>query len=98
MSPTRAGRTAIAPAARTVPIADTSGSRLKRNTLGAGGELQLTGAIALLITQGHPVYGVVHSGGRHDPGNPGGFPRAAVDFALEHPESGSTLRGRRDNS
>ncbi|MBC6450241.1 UTP--glucose-1-phosphate uridylyltransferase [Actinokineospora xionganensis] len=65
---------------------------LKRITPGAGGELQLTDAIALLIAEGHPVHVVVHRGGRHDLGNPGGFLRAAVDFALEHPEYGPDLR------
>jgi UTP--glucose-1-phosphate uridylyltransferase len=65
---------------------------LKRIAPGAGGELQLTDAIALLITEGHPVHVVVHSGGRHDLGNPGGFLRAAVDFALEHPDYGPGLR------
>ncbi|GAA3065364.1 UTP--glucose-1-phosphate uridylyltransferase [Actinokineospora globicatena] len=65
---------------------------LKRITPGAGGELQLTDAIALLISEGHPVHVVVHRGGRHDLGNPGGFLRAAVDFALEHPEYGPGLR------
>ncbi len=75
---------------------------LQRITPGAGGELQLTDAIALLITEGHPVHVVVHSGGRHDLGNPGGFLRAAVDFALEHPDYGPALREwlreRLDNS
>jgi UTP--glucose-1-phosphate uridylyltransferase len=75
---------------------------LKRITPGAGGELQLTDAIALLITEGHPVHVVVHSGGRHDLGNPGGFLRAAVDFALDHPDYGPALhdwlRKRLDNS
>ena len=65
---------------------------LKRITPGAGGELQLTDAIALLIDEGHPVHVVVHRGARHDLGNPGGFLRAAVDFALEHPEYGPDLR------
>lgn len=65
---------------------------LKRITPGAGGELQLTDAVALLIAEGHPVHVVVHSGGRHDLGNPGGFIRAAVDFALKHPDYGPTLR------
>jgi UTP--glucose-1-phosphate uridylyltransferase len=65
---------------------------LKRITPGAGGELQLTDAIALLISEGHPVHVVVHRGGRHDLGNPGGFLRAAVDFALEDPEYGPDLR------
>jgi len=65
---------------------------LKRITPGAGGELQLTDAIALLISEGHPVHVVVHSGGRHDLGNPGGFIRANVDFALDHPDYGPSLR------
>ncbi|EWC59702.1 UTP--glucose-1-phosphate uridylyltransferase [Actinokineospora spheciospongiae] len=65
---------------------------LGRITPGAGGELQLTDAIALLIDEGHPVHVVVHRGGRHDLGNPGGFLRAAVDFALDHPEYGPSLR------
>lgn len=65
---------------------------IKRITPGAGGELQITDAIALLIAEGHPVHVVVHRGGRHDLGNPGGFLRAAVDFALQHPEYGPDLR------
>ncbi|PKW14187.1 UTP--glucose-1-phosphate uridylyltransferase [Saccharopolyspora spinosa] len=65
---------------------------LKRIEPGAGGELQLTDAVALLISEGHPVHVVVHRGGRHDLGNPGGFLKAAVDFALEDPEYGPELR------
>jgi len=65
---------------------------LKRITPGAGGELQLTDAIVLLIDEGHPVHAVVHRGGRHDLGNPVGLLRAAVDFALSDPEHGSDLR------
>lgn len=65
---------------------------LKRITPGSGGELQLTDAVALLIEGGHPVHVVVHRGGRHDLGNPGGFLRAAVDFALEDAEYGPSLR------
>ncbi len=65
---------------------------LKRITPGAGGELQLTDAVALLISEGHPVHVVVHRGERHDLGNPGGFLRAAVDFALKDPEYGPALR------
>jgi len=65
---------------------------LRRIKPGSGGELQLTDAVALLIEEGHPVHIVVHRGGRHDLGNPGGFLRAAVDFALDHPEYGPPLR------
>lgn len=64
---------------------------LERITPGAGGELQLTDAIALLIDEGHPVHVVVHRGGRHDLGNPGGYLRAAVDFALDTDEYGPDL-------
>lgn len=56
----------------------------------------------LLINEGHPVHVVVHRGGRHDLGNPAGFLRAAVDFALKTPENGPDLREwlreRLDNS
>lgn len=65
---------------------------LDRITPGAGGELQLTDAVALLISEGHPVHVVVHRGGRHDLGNPGGFVRAFVDFALQDAEYGDDLR------
>jgi UTP--glucose-1-phosphate uridylyltransferase len=65
---------------------------LDRITPGAGGELQLTDAVALLINEGHPVHVVVHRGGRHDLGNPGGYAKAFVDFALDHPDYGPDLR------
>jgi UTP--glucose-1-phosphate uridylyltransferase len=64
---------------------------LKRITPGSGGELQLTDAVALLIREGHPVHVVVHHGGRHDLGNPAGYARAYVDFALAHPDYGAAL-------
>jgi UTP--glucose-1-phosphate uridylyltransferase len=65
---------------------------LKRVQRGAGGEIQLTDAIALLIAQGHPVHVVVHRGDRHDLGNPGGYIKAAVDFALKRDDYGPELR------
>jgi UTP--glucose-1-phosphate uridylyltransferase len=65
---------------------------LKRITPGAGGELQLTDAVALLIAEGHPVHVLVHRGQRHDLGNPGGFLRAAIDFALRDEGYGPELR------
>ena len=65
---------------------------LKRVKHGAGGEIQLTDAIALLIDEGHPVHVVVHRGSRHDLGNPGGYLKAAVDFALERDDYGPELR------
>jgi UTP--glucose-1-phosphate uridylyltransferase len=65
---------------------------LRRIDRGAGGEVQLTDAIALLITEGHPVHVVVHRGSRHDLGNPGGYLKAAVDFALDRDDYGPELR------
>jgi UTP--glucose-1-phosphate uridylyltransferase len=65
---------------------------LKRVQRGVGGEIQLTDAIALLIDEGHPVHVVVHRGSRHDLGNPGGYLKAAVDFALDRDDYGPELR------
>jgi UTP--glucose-1-phosphate uridylyltransferase len=65
---------------------------LRRITPGSGGELQLTDAVQLLIDEGHPVHVVVHRGLRHDLGNPGGYLRAAVDFALADPTYGPELQ------
>jgi UTP--glucose-1-phosphate uridylyltransferase len=65
---------------------------LRRTAPGAGGEVQLTDAVALLIDEGHPVHVVVHRGSRHDLGNPGGYLKAAVDFALDREDYGPDLR------
>jgi UTP--glucose-1-phosphate uridylyltransferase len=65
---------------------------LRRIDRGAGGEVQLTDAIAVLISEGHPVHVVVHRGSRHDLGNPGGYLKAAVDFALDRDDYGPELR------
>ncbi|MCL8493848.1 UTP--glucose-1-phosphate uridylyltransferase [Corynebacterium sp. B5-R-101] len=64
---------------------------LRRIVPGKGGELQLTDAIDLLISEGHPVHVVVHDGIRHDLGNPAGFIPASVEFGLRHPKYGPTL-------
>ena len=65
---------------------------LRRTPRDASGEVQLTDAVALLISEGHPVHVVVHRGSRHDLGNPGGYLKAAVDFALERDDYGPALR------
>ena len=66
---------------------------LRRINPGKGGELQLTDAIDLLISEGHPVHVVVHDGIRHDLGNPAGFIPASVEFGLRHPKYGPALFG-----
>lgn len=65
---------------------------LRRTEPGKGGEIQLTDAIELLIREGHPVHVFIHEGGRHDLGNPGGYIRACVDFALNDESYGPSLR------
>ncbi len=53
---------------------------------GAGGEVQLTDAIAEEITQGRNVYGFRFEGQRFDCGSKAGFLQATVAFALARPE------------
>ncbi|WJY91378.1 UTP--glucose-1-phosphate uridylyltransferase [Corynebacterium faecale] len=65
---------------------------LRRITPGKGGELQLTDAIDLLIQEGHPVHILIHSGQRHDLGNPGGYIVACIELGMEHPVYGETVR------
>jgi UTP--glucose-1-phosphate uridylyltransferase len=60
---------------------------LDRIEPGAGGELQLTDAIALLATQ-EPVYGAICTFGRHDVGKKIDFLRATVELALEREDLG----------
>ncbi|TCO69943.1 UTP--glucose-1-phosphate uridylyltransferase [Rhodovulum euryhalinum] len=61
---------------------------LRHNRLGAGGELQLTDAIAEEIN-GQGVYGFRFKGQRFDCGSKAGFLQATVAFAMARPE----LRG-----
>ena len=67
---------------------------LKRIKPGAGGELQLTDAIRLLIAEGHPVYGVrlTEDERRFDIGNYSSYYRAFIEFALADETHGADLR------
>lgn len=53
---------------------------------GAGGEIQLTDAIADEIKVGRPVHGLRFEGERFDCGTKAGFLQATVAFALERPD------------
>ena len=64
----------------------------KNYSIAAERAVQLTDAIALLIEWGEPVHVVIHEGTRHDLGNPGGYLKAAVDFALDRDDYGPELR------
>lgn len=59
---------------------------LTRQAAGAGGEIQLTDAIAAEIEQGRNVYGYRFEGQRYDCGSKAGFLQATVAFALARPE------------
>jgi UTP--glucose-1-phosphate uridylyltransferase len=64
---------------------------LSHTPLGAGGELQLTDGIRLLL-QTEKVYGYVFEGKRHDTGDKMGFLKATVEFALKRPDLGEEFR------
>ena len=58
---------------------------------GAGGEIQLTDAIARLMAK-ERVYAYQYSGKRYDCGSKEGFLEATVELALQHPEMGASFR------
>ncbi len=58
---------------------------------GAGGEIQLTDAIATVVREKNG-YAFVHRGARHDAGRPLGYLKATVELALRHPELGEDFR------
>jgi UTP--glucose-1-phosphate uridylyltransferase len=64
---------------------------LDRTPLGAGGELQLTDGLRLLLKQ-EKVYAYRYEGKRHDAGDKLGFLQATVEFALKRPELSRQFR------
>ena len=64
---------------------------LDRITPGAGGELQLTDAISLLL-QTQTVFGYAFETGRYDIGKKIDFLRATVELALDRPDLGEEFR------
>lgn len=65
--------------------------KLQTTGRGAGGEIQLTDAIADLL-QESPVYAYSFDGVRYDCGNKLGYLKATVAYGLEHPETGEAFR------
>ncbi|MFD2173132.1 UTP--glucose-1-phosphate uridylyltransferase GalU [Rhodobacter lacus] len=59
---------------------------LNKKKEGAGGEIQLTDAIAEEIEEGSPVYGFRFRGQRYDCGSKAGFLQATVAFGLARPD------------
>lgn len=58
---------------------------------GAGGELQLTDALKLLLKQ-EKMYAYVYEGKRHDTGDKLGFLKATVEFALKREDLGGPMK------
>ncbi|TQS45549.1 UTP--glucose-1-phosphate uridylyltransferase [Cryptosporangium phraense] len=59
---------------------------------GAGGEIQLTDAMAALLAEGTPVHGVVFKGRRYDTGAKIDYLKAVVQLGVDHEELGSEFR------
>jgi UTP--glucose-1-phosphate uridylyltransferase len=62
---------------------------IRRIGPGAGGEIQLTDAMELLLEEGTPAHGVVFRGIRYDTGTPQGYLQAVVELACRRPDLGS---------
>jgi UTP--glucose-1-phosphate uridylyltransferase len=70
---------------------------LDRQDVGAGGEIQLTDAMARLISSGpslhdSPFHGYRFAGERFDCGDKAGFIEATIAFGLRHPTLGGAVR------
>jgi len=70
--------------------------KLETTERGAGGEIQLTDAIAELLNE-QRVLSYTFEGKRFDCGSKLGYLQAQVEFALEHPELGKDFRDYLDS-
>ncbi len=66
-------------------------NKLESTGRGAGGEIQLTDAIADLLVE-KPVYAYSFDGERFDCGSKLGYLQATVAYGLEHPDTGARFR------
>ncbi len=66
-------------------------NKLRQTRPGAGGEIQLTDAIAALMRD-EPVMAYEFLGKRYDCGDKLGYLQATVEYALRHPELGAGFR------
>jgi len=64
---------------------------LETQAAGAGGEIQLTDAMAQMIGQ-QPFHGMTFDGKRYDCGSKQGYVEANLAMALAHPDIGSDIR------
>jgi UTP--glucose-1-phosphate uridylyltransferase len=59
---------------------------------GSGGEIQLTDAMATLLSSGTPVHGIIYRGHRYDTGMPLGYLQAVVELACQRDDLGAEFR------
>lgn len=64
---------------------------LERTPVGAGNEIQLTDAMAMLLEQ-KPVNAYYMKGRSHDCGNKLGYAQAFVEHAMRHPDLGAAMK------
>ncbi len=65
---------------------------IERTPKGAGGEIQITDAMRLMLKEGKPFYAVKLDGIRHDAGDKLGWLIATVEFALKRDDLGADFR------
>jgi UTP--glucose-1-phosphate uridylyltransferase len=65
---------------------------IERTEKGAGGEIQITDAMRLMVKEGKSFYAVELQGTRHDAGDKLGFLIATVEYALKHEEIASDFK------
>jgi UTP--glucose-1-phosphate uridylyltransferase len=65
---------------------------IERTPKGAGGEIQITDAMRLMLKEGKPFYAVKLDGIRHDAGDKLGWLIATVEFALKRDDLGEDFR------
>ena len=65
--------------------------KLEQTQRGAGGEIQLTDAIAALMEE-QEVFGYEFEGTRYDAGTTMGWLKASVEIALARPDLGTEFR------
>ncbi|MEZ5306182.1 MAG: UTP--glucose-1-phosphate uridylyltransferase GalU [Pyrinomonadaceae bacterium] len=65
---------------------------IERTEKGAGGEIQITDAMRLMLKEGKDFYAVRLEGTRHDAGDKLGFLIATVEFALKRNDLGGEFR------
>lgn len=65
---------------------------IRRTKPGTGGEIQLTDAMALLLSEGIPAHGIVYRGTRYDTGLPIGYLQAVVELACQRTDIGPQFK------